>query len=1266
MIKSKEAEVIDAYIDENASSVILLRGKNLVRRNFVELVKNNTETHQALFKVNSEGYKVVYKVKVNNYNDLEKIESDCNCPYTWGAICKHRVAAMLLLREIFEGKHEEFNKLIGKKQPDVYHEPLESQVNLSDIDIDKLKVIAGRDVARDGIALATGKINILKAQEGEVIAEVKDKKYDYQVSIRKNEKNNFVTSCNCWKNSHIVCEHRYALFLYLAKNEGRNYFATIINYNPLKEALLAEYGYALSDPYEDKFEFKISSNGNIELVVKDPSLRKIIKYQQLDEISSTLNLDHADATPLKNIQDAHSENQVFFVFDFSKKKFPFFQITTITAKVNASGLSAVQVMGSQKQSAYLELDENKQQVQYQLNAITGSQVASYLYAKTGKSYFYWKNDDVLDYFNFSESEQTIMSNYIFSKLDKLLEALEKESHAYVHFKGAITAKSIYEVKASSAMLRLIFTMREDEEFIELLMQGMADERILPAGSMRLYANMFVLCEDVIYRLNTLKDRTIINYMGDTGIIRVKKEDSYNFITTLVIPLQKHYEVNLPEHLLLHVADVEFKKVLQIKEFNEKYLLITPSFRYNGQLVDTTEASDILIEKDGKFANITRNQLAEQAFFDQIKNSHPVFASQGGQGFLHISFNDALKENWFFRLYENLQAEDVEIIGFDDLQKFKYNPHKAKISLKVGTGIDWFDVNIEVSFGDQLVMMKDLRRAVINKQNFVQLGDGTLGLLPEEWVKKHYMLFRIGSEDKKDIKISKLHFSVIDELYDQIDDEKVRFELDEKREKLRNFSSIKSIPVPANIKAVLRPYQEHGFFWFNFLDEFGWGGCLADDMGLGKTLQTLTWLQHLKIKAKKSKGVKLTHIIVCPNSLLFNWENEINKFCPDLTYFVHHGNTRSRQFSDFVKYDIIITSYGTLRSDILAFSEIPFYCVILDESQAIKNPASKIAKAVLLLNCKTRLILSGTPVQNNTFDLYSQMNFLNPGLLGNIEFFKSEFANPIDKLNDAEKMDQLKRLIYPFILRRTKEQVAKDLPEKTEMILYCEMGAEQRRIYESFRYEYREQIMKRIEEEGLSKSGIFVLQGLMKLRQICDSPSILNESENYPAESVKLDELVRELLENVGEHKALVFSQFLGMLALIREKLEEAGINYSYLDGKTKDRRGVVEKFQDDPNCKVFLLSLTVGGVGLNLTSADYVYIVDPWWNPAVEQQAIDRTHRIGQMNNIFAYKMICKDSIEEKILKLQEKKKGLAKEVISDDSAFVKKLTKEDIEYLFD
>ena len=484
--------------------------------------------------------------------------------------------------------------------------------------------------------------------------------------------------------------------------------------------------------------------------------------------------------------------------------------------------------------------------------------------------------------------------------------------------------------------------------------------------------------------------------------------------------------------------------------------------------------------------------------------------------------------------------------------------------------------------------------------------------------------------------------------------------------MRNFSSIKSIPVPANIKAVLRPYQEHGFFWFNFLDEFGWGGCLADDMGLGKTLQTLTWLQHLKIKAKKSKGVQMTHMIVCPNSLLFNWENEINKFCPDLTYFVHHGNTRSRQFSDFVKYDIIITSYGTLRSDILAFSEIPFYCVILDESQAIKNPASKIAKAVLLLNCKTRLILSGTPVQNNTFDLYSQMNFLNPGLLGNIEFFKSEFANPIDKLNDAEKMDQLKRLIYPFILRRTKEQVAKDLPEKTEMILYCEMGSEQRRIYESFRYEYREQIMKRIEEEGLAKSGIFVLQGLMKLRQICDSPSILNESENYPAESVKLDELVRELLENVGEHKALVFSQFLGMLALIREKLEEAGINYSYLDGKTKDRRGVVEKFQDDPNCKVFLLSLTVGGVGLNLTSADYVYIVDPWWNPAVEQQAIDRTHRIGQMNNIFAYKMICKDSIEEKILKLQEKKKGLAKEVISDDSAFVKKLTKEDIEYLFD
>ncbi|HXB92254.1 MAG TPA: DEAD/DEAH box helicase, partial [Puia sp.] len=383
-------------------------------------------------------------------------------------------------------------------------------------------------------------------------------------------------------------------------------------------------------------------------------------------------------------------------------------------------------------------------------------------------------------------------------------------------------------------------------------------------------------------------------------------------------------------------------------------------------------------------------------------------------------------------------------------------------------------------------------------------------------------------------------------------------------------------------------------------------------------------------------------------------------------------------------------------------ELPFDYAVLDESQAIKNPASKVTKAACLRHAKHRLCMSGTPLQNNTFDIFAQMNFLNPGMLGSIEFFRQEFAVPIDKFGEQDRKDHLRKLLFPFILRRTKEQVARDLPDRTEMILWCEMGEEQRRIYDSHRNHYRESLLERISEEGMGKSSIYILEGLTKLRQICDSPALLRDRGaedgaaagefvpdgpaadegdaaegsgvmgtmpgRYPNVSAKLDELIREITENTGDHKCLVFSQFTSMLHLIREALDERGIEYLYLDGgvPAAARKRSVEEWQDEGSAaRVFLISLKAGGVGLTLTAADYVYLVDPWWNPAVEQQAIDRTHRIGQVKKVFAYRMICKDSVEEKILQLQEKKRSLAAELVADEIGFIKKLTQEDVTYLF-
>jgi non-specific serine/threonine protein kinase len=434
------------------------------------------------------------------------------------------------------------------------------------------------------------------------------------------------------------------------------------------------------------------------------------------------------------------------------------------------------------------------------------------------------------------------------------------------------------------------------------------------------------------------------------------------------------------------------------------------------------------------------------------------------------------------------------------------------------------------------------------------------------------------------------------------------------------------------------------------------------MGLGKTIQALSYLEHFY---QENDGLKA--LVVCPTTLIYNWENEIHKFTPALSYYIHHGPTRIRNTEEFLKHNIIITTYGTLRSDIRHFTQLVFDYVVLDESQAIKNPSSKVTKAASLLRAKNRLCMSGTPLQNNTFDIYAQMNFLNPGMLGSVEFFRQEFAVPIDKFGEPEQKEHLKKILYPFILRRTKEQVAKDLPDKTETVLFCEMEDDQRKIYDAYRNDYRSRIMGTIEEQGIQRSQLTILQGLMKLRQICDSPAILNEEDKFPNHSIKLDELAREITENIGNHKALIFSQFLGMLALIREKLELLGVKYEYFDGSTSapDREKAIQSFQNNDEVRVFLISLKAGGVGLNLTAADYVYIVDPWWNPAVEQQAIDRTHRIGQTKNIFAYRMICKDTIEDKIMQLQEKKRLLAKELIADDSSFVKSLSREDVEYLF-
>ncbi len=608
----------------------------------------------------------------------------------------------------------------------------------------------------------------------------------------------------------------------------------------------------------------------------------------------------------------------------------------------------------------------------------------------------------------------------------------------------------------------------------------------------------------------------------------------------------------------------------------------------------------------------------------------------------------------------LLKEGFEIFGEEELKQVRVNRHRPTLSLNITSGIDWFDVQAVVKFGDIPVPMKEIRQALRRKDRFVKLADGSIGELPQEWVDKYKHLFNLGEETEEGVRLAEYHLTLLDELLEQVDEAAVDEAFRERVERLKDFQGIESKPLPAGFEGELREYQKAGYDWLHFLHDYGFGGILADDMGLGKTVQVLVFLLSLR----ESGDAKGADLIVLPRSLLVNWEREAERFTPGLKVYRHFGPGRPKETDVFDQYDLVLTTYGTMRQDIEFLRKYRFHYAVLDESQAIKNPLSKTAKAARLLNAEHRLAMTGTPVENNAFELWSQFAFVNPGLLGNLEYFKREFAAPIEKEGNETAAEFLRKLVYPFILRRTKDQVAKELPPRTERILYCDMEPAQRRFYNKTRDQYRAMLLGIVEEQGMNQARMKVLEGLLRLRQISNHPRLVNPK--FRGDSAKMELLMQELeILREGGHKALVFSQFVGMLTLVRKELDRRGIPYVYLDGRTRKRQEVVDTFQKDPDIPFFLISLKAGGVGLNLTAADYVIHIDPWWNPAVEMQATDRTHRIGQDKPVFVYKLIARDSVEEKILQLQERKQALVSQLISTESSFFKSLNKEDIETLF-
>ncbi|MCB9308790.1 MAG: DEAD/DEAH box helicase [Lewinellaceae bacterium] len=1063
----------------------------------------------------------------------------------------------------------------------------------------------------------------------------------YIVSLKVNEMNGLEIYCSCREiSTHHLCLHAKMATFHIYNYSFQYPFKKFYNYDLEKNRLLEKYGLSIQDEEAQQFQFKVQDTGNIEISKTPISFQFLERLSTLTELLKMDDSKYLDILPYTSKQ----EEKIGIFLQISKN-----EVSTDTIRLG--------LLRQDKRKSgtikYQEISIHEEKNLAEMSKLPRDVFDGILHYKVFQGSPTFEHDETVhirQFFKQLRSDWETFSNYGLTYLVNSDTTRIQESH-------------VEQVKLSLEKPAVQFRLLEEGSFYILETFYILDGEDLNRTEIDVFFGQLAQKDNTLYLVD---DEDLANFLLElkASKIYIPKFKKEEVLSQFLLPLREKFNLSFPESMQLIEQKLEPQLVIYFRENSDNYLVIETRAQYGQHDLSIHSFKEFIISTEGDGQIYTRrDRLKELSFNEYIRSLNPLFATQDFEDGFHLGFDEVMKNNWFIETTKTLIDKEIKIIGIQELKKFRYNTNTPEWKMSISSGMDWFDIQVEVSWGENKIQFKDLRHAILAKQNFVILDDGSFGMIPEEWIKKYFTVFKLGSTSKSnEIKLSKKQFNIIDILFDQISDRDIRKELDDKKSRLLHLKDVNTEPLPDNILATLRPYQVTGYQWLQVLDEISWGACLADDMGLGKTLQTICFLSYLKNKYNNP-----TSLIICPTTLIYNWENELQKFAPSLKYFIYYGSSRSFSDDHFDGHDVIITSYGIARIDVESLMKFNWEYVILDESQAIKNPDAITTKAVQLIPARNKLILSGTPYQNNTYDLFAQFNFLNPGLLGNLEFFKNNFAIPIDRDRDQESQQLLKSILKPFMLRRTKKEVASDLPDKIESVIWCQMGSQQRAVYDEYKDFYRLSLLKKIEDLGIQKTGVYILEGLLRLRQICDDTRLLKNSEIKPMVGVKIEELLREILENSGDHKMLVFSQFTEMLELIRQELDKKQINFHYLDGGTSaaKRKDLIQSFQENFDVKVFLISLKAGGVGINLTAADYVYIVDPWWNPAAELQAIDRVHRIGQKNTIFAYKMICKDTVEEKILKLQEKKLDIASELISDDGSFFKKLTKEDVEFLF-
>jgi len=773
----------------------------------------------------------------------------------------------------------------------------------------------------------------------------------------------------------------------------------------------------------------------------------------------------------------------------------------------------------------------------------------------------------------------------------------------------------------------------------------------------LLASGLVLFSDSLARLDARAEFAWISALRKHGAIEVPYADRNELLESLwSAPNLPAFE--LPDDLRIDQVRLEPRGRLSIRSpdrvGNSNQLHADISYVYDDQVVPVQERRAAFVDAEHDRV-LLRWPERERELLGQLADMglRPLAYYYRNRADLQLS-KRALPE-----VVDKLTAQ-----GWIVESEGRLIRRPGAVSLSVTSDVDWFELDGAVDFDGVTASLPSLLAALRNKEKYILLDDGTHGMLPEEWLRRYGGLVELGEQDDGKLKFAPSQALLLDALLAAQDDSQVDGGFEKFRGKLRSFEGVDPRKEPRGFSGRLRGYQQEGLGWLDFLRDFRFGGCLADDMGLGKTVQVLALLQSRRIRRMPKDQQRKPSIVVVPKSLVFNWIDEAARFTPRLRVLDYTGTGRIALLEKLDDYDVMVTTYGTLRRDIVELKDVPFDYAILDESQAIKNANSQAAKACRLLQAENRLAMTGTPVENHLGELWSLFEFLNPGMLGRSTAFNALMKKGRNGNADDTALPLLAKTLRPFLLRRTKEQVLTELPEKTEQTLHCELGARQRKLYEELRDYYRASLSKRVEELGINKAKIHVLEALLRLRQAACHPGLIDEKRAGES-SAKLDMLLEQIEEVMDEgHKALIFSQFTSLLSIVRKRFDKQKVVYEYLDGQTRRRGQRVKRFQEDPNCPLFLISLKAGGHGLNLTAADYVFILDPWWNPAVEAQAVDRAHRIGQTRHVFAYRLICRNTVEDKIIELQRSKRDLAEAIVSADNSLIRNLTTEDLQML--